>query len=294
MKFYSNALGLIGNTPLVCLNNLLRTSANLYAKAEFMQPGGSVKDRAALQIIQDAYKAKMLQKGQPVVEMTSGNMGAGLVVVCNILGNPFTAVMSVGNSPERKKMLEALGAKVVLTPQKDGSPGIVTGNDIELAVIEAKKISGECGGFYVDQFNNESSVNAHYFNTGPEIFRQLDGKISCFVAAVGSGGTFLGISKFLKQNSQEVKCIAVEPEGSEVLAGKVIKNPKHNMQGIGYGKVVPHWDSTLVDGFMSVSSEEAVYYKRLLAEKCSLHVGFSSAANVCASVNRIGNKKIFR
>ena len=232
-----------------------------------MQPGGSVKDRAALKIIKLAYQAGALVKGQTVVEMTSGNMGAGLAVVCNVMDNPFIAVMSSGNSPQRAKMLYSLGAEVILVPQVDGSPGQVTGKDIAAAVAKAKELVQTRRAFYVDQFNHLGSILAHEEGTGPEIWKALGGKVDAFVAAVGSGGTFIGTSLFLKKQNSQIMCIAVEPEGADILAGNPLTKPKHIIQGIGYGIIPPHWDPKLVDMFIAVSDQEAEEYRKLLAVK---------------------------
>ena len=168
-KLFDSALEMIGNTPLVALKRLHPGPGTIFAKAEFVQPGGSVKDRAARQIIREAYASGKLAAGQTVVEMTSGNMGAGLAVVCNVTGNPFVAVMSVGNSIERVKMLRALGAEVVRTPQVDGAPGQVTGADIAAAAAQAREIARERNGYYVDQFNNPGGVHAHELGTAAQI-----------------------------------------------------------------------------------------------------------------------------
>lgn len=282
-----SALQLIENTPLVELSRAYSGPAKLFAKAEFLQPGGSVKDRAALHIIKDAYASGALKRGQPVVEMTSGNLGAGLAVVCNLFGNPFLAVMSSGNSPARAKMLERLGATVVLVQQVDGSAGMVTGRDIEAATIKAKELAIETDGFYVDQFNNPSCVNAHYRGTGPEIWRDLNGNLSAFVAAAGSGGTFIGCSKYLKSQNSKLFCATVEPAGARVLAGDPVINAKHLIQGVGYGIKLPHWQGHLVDEYLCVSDEEVVFYKDLLARKEGIYAGYSAAANICASVKLI-------
>jgi cysteine synthase A len=223
----------------------------------------------------------------PVVEMTSGNMGAGLAIVCAQFGNPFYAVMSRGNSPARRKMMEALGAKVVLVDQVDGEPGKFTEEDIKHASKEAVEMSHVVSGFYVDQFNNLSSRTAHYNHTGPEIYQEFGDDLSAFVAAVGSGGTFLGTSMYLKEKNPDIICAAVEPEGCEVLAGKEIVSSKHLMQGIGYGKIVKEsllWHDRYADRYLAVSSEEAAHYKELLASKEGIHVGYSAAANVCAAI----------
>ena len=291
-KLFDSALEMIGNTPLVALKRLHPSPGTIFAKAEFVQPGGSVKDRAARQIIREACASGKLVAGQTVVEMTSGNMGAGLAVVCNVTGNPFVAVMSVGNSIERVKMLRALGAEVVRTPQVDGAPGQVTGADIAAAATQAREIARERNAYYVDQFNNPGSVNAHELGTGPEIWDALGGRLDAFVAAVGSGGTFVGSARFLKRVRPSVVCAAVEPAGSEVLAGKPITKARHLLQGIGYGAKPPQWDPQLADEFLAVTDEEATEYRRLLAEKESLHVGFSAAANVCAAVKLIQSDRL--
>ena len=186
----------INNTPLIELRKIYKGIGHLYAKMEHIQPGGSIKDRVALQMINDAYSDGRLTKGMPVMEMTSGNMGAGLAVVCRASGNPFTAVMSVGNSPERVKILKALGANVILVPQVSGEPGKVTGQDIAMAEEIAKETALKTNAFYADQFNNPSSVKAHYSTTGPELFNELGDRLNAFISIIGSGGTFIGTSRY--------------------------------------------------------------------------------------------------
>lgn len=283
-KIKANALNAIGNTPLVALDRVSPFKGRLFAKMEYLLPGGSVKDRAAKRIILDALESGRLKPGQPVVEMTSGNMGAGLAVVCSVTGNPFYVTMSEGNSPARARMMEDLGAKVITVPQVDGTPGKVTGSDIRAATEAAINIAKEKNGFYVDQFNNDSGVTAHFEGTGPEIWDALAGRIGAFVAAVGSSGTFTGVSRFLKRQNKNIRCAAVEPEGSEILAGKTIVKPGHVIQGTGYGLVPPHFDHALADHFLAVNDDEATYYKKKLAQKEGLYAGFSAGANVCAAV----------
>lgn len=290
----TSVLDLIGDTPLVALARLHAGPGKILAKAEFVQPGGSVKDRAALQIIQDARAAGRLASGQTVVEMTSGNMGAGLAVVCNALDHPLIVTMSEGNSPARARMLEALGAEVILIPQVDGCPGQVTGADIAAATERAEEIAAERNAYYVDQFNNPACVKAHEVGTGPEIWEAVDGDIDAFVAAVGTGGTFVGASRFLKRERPDLTCIAVEPDGAAVLAGKGVTKPCHRLQGTGYGRVPPQWGPELADGFLAVSDEEAGVYRSLLARREGLHVGFSSGANVCAAVKLIESGRLGR
>lgn len=274
----------IGSTPLIELSNTWKGNGRILAKMEFIQPGCSIKDRPALQIIKDAYENGKLTEGQPVVEMTSGNMGAGLAVVCGAVNNPFIATMSEGNSPERIKILKALGAEVIRVPQVDGTPGKVTGNDIARAVEKAKEIVKEKNAFYVDQFNNISCVTAHYSTTGPEIWNDLDGNIDAFVASIGTGATFIGTSRFLKELRKNIFCAPVEPENAAILKKGYVENPKHIIQGTGYSTVPPFWDPSLADDFITVTDEEVENQTRLLARDEGLYVGYSSGANVCAAL----------
>lgn len=283
-KVLKKVTDFICNTPLIELKNSYDGKGRLLVKMEFIQPGGSIKDRAALKIIKDAYKNKKLIKGQPVVEMTSGNMGAGLAVVCSAVDNPFIAAMSEGNSPERIKILRALGAEVVLVPQVDGTPGKVTGNDIAGAVEKAKEIAEEKNAFYVDQFNNPSSVSAHYTTTGPEIWNDLEGNLDAFVASIGSGGTFIGTSTFLKEQNKNIFCAAVEPENAAILKKGYVNNPKHIIQGTGYSLVPPQWNPDLADEIFTVTDEEVENQTKFLARSEGLYVGYSSGANVCAAL----------
>lgn len=283
----ANAIALIGHTPMVALAALCPPEATLVAKVESFNPGGSVKDRAAAQVIDSAYAAGRLRPGQTVVEMTSGNMGAGLAVVCAVRGNPLVLVMSRGNSPERVRMLENLGAEVVLVDQVDGAFGQVTGADIAAATAAAEAIARERDGYYVDQFHNDACVEAHERGTGPEILAVFGPKLRAFVSVVGSGGTFVGVARFLKRSVPGIRCAAVEPEGCEVLAGKPVTKPRHLLQGTGYGSVPPHWEPALADDYLTVSDDEAVEYRRRLAGREGLYVGYSAAANVCAACKLI-------
>jgi cysteine synthase len=280
----NTTLELITKTPILHLDRIDKgVKGKLFGKLEFLQPGGSVKDRAAYQIIKDAYNSGRLSKGQTVVEMTSGNMGAGLALVCRQFGNPFVAVMSKGNSPERRKILKALGAEIVLTDQVEGKPGMVTGKDIEAAAVAAKQITIERKGFYVDQFNNPSCFNAHYETTGLEIWEDLN-EVDAFVASVGTGGTFIGTSRFLKSKNKNIRCIAVEPANAAILkTGKVI-NPAHIIQGTGYGIVPPQWDYSVVDEIITVTDNEVSEMTKKLSMEHGLYVGYSSGANVAAAL----------
>lgn len=280
----SSALDAIGGTELIELARIHSSTGRVLAKAEFLQPGGSVKDRSAKAIVLEALKSGALEPGQPVVEMTSGNMGAGLAVVCAVLGHPLIVTMSAGNSPARARMLEGLGAEVILVEQVDGTPGHVTGQDIAAAAARARELGEERTGFFADQFNNPATVSAHQTGTGPELWQQSDQTIDGFVAAVGTGGTFIGVARFLREVPRPIVCAPVEPATAAVLAGGTLSDPRHLLQGAGYGSEPPAWDSTLADLYLRVTDEEATRFRRLLAEREGLYVGFSSAANVCAAI----------
>jgi cysteine synthase A len=280
----ASAAGLIGGTPLVELACIAGGRGRLLAKVEFLQPGGSVKDRAARVAIEAARADGRLVPGRPVVEMTSGNMGAGLAVVCAALHHPFHAFMSAGNSVERVRMLEALGANVTRVAQVDGEPGRVTGADIAAAEAAARAFAAECGAFYVDQFHNPAVARAHEEGTGPELRQQCGGRLDAFVAIVGTGGTFVGTSRCLKRMTPAPRCFAVEPSGTQPLAGLVPTNPRHLLQGAGYGLVPPLWDASLADGTLAVSDAEAVEMRRRLGAEEGLYVGYSAAANVSAAL----------
>lgn len=286
---HANVLDLIGNTPLIQLGKIWPKAGALLAKAEFVMPGGSTKDRVALEIITAARKSTALRPAYPVIEMTSGNMGCALAVVCAVLGHQFIAVMSAGNSPERVKMIRGLGADVVLVPQVEGTPGHVTGADLAEVERMTRMIMLERRAFFVDQFHNPGCVEAHFKTTGPELWADADGHIDAFVSCVGTGGTLLGTSRYLKSRSSRIRCYAVEPAGAEVLAGKPVTKPQHLIQGTGYGRVPEHWDPDLVDGFLAVSDAEVEATRDLLGRLEGLYVGYSSAANVAAAVKLMGS-----
>jgi cysteine synthase len=286
-----NVIESINNTPLIELKRIYKGQGHLFAKMEHLQPGGSIKDRAALQIIKDAYANGRLVTNQHVIEQTSGNMGSGLAVVCMAYRNPFTAVMSVGNSSQRVKILKALGAEVILVPQVDGEPGKVTGADILKAQKEAIETAIKINAFYVDQFNNHSSYRAHYFTTGPELLSDLKDRFNAFIAIVGSGGTFIGTSKFLKEESPLTKCIAVEPENSAIIKTGVVKESRHIIQGTGYGLIPPLWDDKVVDDIITVTDEEVSVTREQLGTIEGLFVGYSSGANVAAAIKHLEQVK---
>jgi cysteine synthase A len=279
-------LDTIGHTPLVALEHLPPAGgARVLVKLETTNPGGSVKDRIALQMVQDAEADGRLRPGGTVVELTSGNTGIGLAIVCAVRGYRFIAVMSEGNTLERRRMLSALGAEIALVPQV-GEPrrGQVSREDLEAVERRAAQLTGELGAFRPDQFANESNLRAHELGTGPEIWEQSGGRVDVWLAAVGTGGTFVGVARALKARNPSLRAYAVEPEGAPILAGKPVTNTSHKLQGAGYAIVPPLWDPSVCDGAVAVSDEDAIETARLLATREGILAGFSSGANVAAAL----------
>jgi cysteine synthase A len=290
MAPHPDAASLIGRTPVVELRRLTRgLRGALYAKLEFLNPGGSKKDRIARQMIDDALADGRLRPGQPVVELTSGNTGTGLAIVCAARGLPFTAVMSAGNSPERRRMMEAFGAEVEIVPQAPGSPpGQVSGLDLALVEKRAAELAAARGAFRPDQFTNPSNVRAHEEGTAREIWDDLGGRVTAFCDFVGSAGTLVGVARGLKRRDPRIRCLAVEPAGAAVLAGSAVTRPNHRIQGGGYAlERPPLWDASVVDGFLAVTDEEAIRRAHELARREGLFAGFSSGANVAAAMKLI-------
>lgn len=282
---HADVSGLIGRTPVVELARISRDlKGTLFAKVETGNPGASKKDRVALRIIDDAMGSGRLKPGDTVVELTSGNMGTGLAIVCAVRGLRFVAVMSAGNSPERRRMMEALGARVEIVPQAPGSPpGQVSGADLELVEKRTRELAAAPGLFRADQFRNAGNPAAHEAGTGPEIWEDLGGRIDAFCDLVGSGGTFVGVSRALKARDPSIRCYAVEPASAAVLAGKPVTNPNHRLQGGGYAMRPPLWDDSLVDGTIAVEDDEAISAARDLARREGLFAGFTSGANAAAA-----------
>jgi cysteine synthase len=277
----------IGATPLVELSRLTQNlSGRILAKLEYLNPGYSKKDRVARQIIEDAEAQGSLRPGQTVVELTSGNMGTGLAIVCAIRGYPFVAVMSRGNSAERAQMMAALGAEVVLVDQLPGSePGQVSGGDLKLVEEATSQIVAERSAFRADQFKLEGNFRAHYLHTGPEILAQSGDQIDAFCDFVGSGGSFGGCAAAFKEANPRTLCYVVEPEGAAVLAGEPVHNPNHRIQGGGYSMPeLKFVKRELIDGFLSVGDEEAIQAARRLAREEGIFAGFSSGANLAAAL----------
>ena len=289
-KICKSILETIGHTPLIELSRLTEgLEGKILAKVEFMNPGFSKKDRIALQTIEEAEKDGILKPGQTVIELTSGNTGTGYAVVCAIKRYPFIAVMSKGNTRERAQMMAALGARVVLVDQAPGSsPGQVSGEDLALVEKETQRLTKELNAFRADQFELDGNWRSHYFNTAKEIIAQAHGQIDGFCDFIGSGGTYSGISKALKEYNSNIKCYIIEPESSAVIAGKKIINQSHKIQGGGYSmSKLKFLKDVEIDGFIQVSDEEAIRVARKLAEMEGIFGGFSSGANVAAALQLI-------
>ena len=282
-----SVLEVIGDTPTVELARLTRAlSGRIVAKLDYLNPGFSKKDRIAKQIVDEGIASGELRPGQTVVELTSGNTGTGLAIVCAVRGHPFVAVMSEGNSRERARMMRALGAEVVLVPQAPGSrPGRVSGADLALVEVRARELTHECDAFRADQFARRGNRAAHESHTGPELWEQTGGRIDAFCEFVGSGGTYAGVTAALKARRPSIACYVVEPETAAVLAGRDVSDPNHRIQGGGYS--MPELEmlrGVPVDGYLRVSDAAAIGAARRLASEEGIFAGFSSGAVVAAAL----------
>ena len=267
---------LIGNTPLLALNNYgkeLNLPANILAKLEYFNPAGSAKDRIAVAMIEAAEEAGLLKEGSTIIEPTSGNTGIGLASVAAAKGYQTILTMPDTMSVERRNLLKAYGAQLVLTPGELGMQGA-----IDKAVELAKLIEGA---FIPGQFDNPANPKAHYETTGPEIWRDTEGKVNVLVAGVGTGGTLSGTAKFLKEQKSEIKVVAVEPDVSPVLQGG--EAAPHKLQGIGANFVPKNYDASVVDEVLGITAEDAYKTCRLLAKHEGLLVGVSSGAAAYAA-----------
>ncbi len=286
----------IGNTPLVELKravSILGLRGRLLAKLEYFNPGFSKKDRIALEMIREARRDGSLRPGQTVVELTSGNTGTGLAIVCRALGHPFVAVMSRGNTLERARMMRALGAEVVLVDQAPGSPpNQVSGDDLALVEKRTGQLVRKRQAFRANQFELISNALAHERFTGPELWEQSGGCIDVFLDFVGSGGSFSGVTRCLRGQKPEIRAYIVEPAGAAVLAGKAVKRSSHQLQGGGYSLAdLPLVDRSLVSGYLQVSDDEAIAAARLLATEEGIFGGFSSGANLAAAIQLLQEKE---
>lgn len=276
MKINPNILDTIGNTPLVTLQRYSQQagiSNSIIAKVEAFNPGGSAKDRVALQMLKQAQADGLLQKGSTIIEPTSGNTGVGLAMACAVLGYKLILTMPDTMSIERIRLAKAYGAEVVLTPGTLGMKG---------AIEKAQSLLQEIpGAWMAGQFTNLSNPTAHYLTTGPEIWNDTAGKIDIFVAGIGTGGTISGVGKFLKEQNPAIQIIGAEPAESAVLNG----NPAgpHKIQGIGAGFVPDTYNASVVDKVLAISGNDAMQTARCLAQQEGILVGISSGCALAAA-----------
>ncbi len=281
--YYENVIDLIGNTPLVSLKGT--TGLNIFAKAEFLNPGGSIKDRVAKNMVEQAEKSGALRPGMTIVEPTSGNTGIGLAFVGVRKGYRVIIVMPENMSEERKKIIRSLGAELVLTP-----PELSIGGSVE----KAEELIREIGNaFMPQQFENPDNPEIHYRTTAPELYEQIGGRVDIFVSGLGSGGTLQGIGRYLKEKNPGVKIVAVEPKNVSALLGD--EPGLHSIQGIGDGFVPAVLDTSLIDDIATVTDEDAIETTRELARVQGLLCGTSSGANVWAAkeiLKKYGEDKV--
>ncbi|MBR2249255.1 MAG: cysteine synthase A [Prevotella sp.] len=268
---------LIGNTPVVELGKYSASKGlkkPLLAKVEYFNPGGSVKDRIALAMIEDAEQRGVLDPGATIIEPTSGNTGVGLALVSAVKGYKLILTMPDTMSIERRNLVKAYGAEVRLTPGKDGMKG---------AIAEAEKLKAEIpGSVILQQFENKANPARHYATTGPELWKQLDGKVDIFVAGVGTGGTVSGVGKYLKEQNPDVRIVAVEPLSSPVLNGG--QSGPHKIQGIGAGFVPQTYNAEVIDEVVDVANDDAILAGREVGRQEGLLVGISAGAALHAAV----------
>lgn len=276
-KIANSVLELIGNTPMVELPRLAADAgavAKVVAKVERNNPAGSVKDRIALAMVEAAETDGRLKKGATIIEPTSGNTGVGLALVCALKGYHLILTMPETMSIERRRLVAAYGAQVVLTPGAEGMKG---------AIAKATALNSEIeGSVILQQFENPANPQRHYLTTGEEIWRDTDGKVDIFVAGVGTGGTVCGVGRSLKEHDSHIRIVAVEPASSPVLSGG--KAGAHKIQGIGAGFVPANYDASVVDEVLPVGDDEAIATARLLASREGLLVGISSGAATYAAM----------
>lgn len=269
-------LDLVGSTPLVRVNNLIKKDelkADVLAKLEYFNPAGSVKDRIAKEMIQDALEKGLINENTTLIEPTSGNTGIGLSAVATALNLKIIITMPETMSVERRNLMKAYGAELVLTPGSEGMKG---------AIAKAKELASQIeNSFIPGQFENPANPTAHYKTTGPEIYEQTEGKVDIFVAGVGTGGTISGIGKYLKEKNPEVKVVAVEPASSPVLSTG--KGGAHKIQGIGAGFVPETLDTKIYDEIITVENEDAFAAGKEMAKTEGILVGISSGAALYAA-----------
>lgn len=275
-KVKNSFLDLVGNTPLVRVNNLIKKDelkADVLAKLEYFNPAGLVKDRIAKEMIQDALEKGLINENTTLIEPTSGNTGIGLSAVATALNLKIIITMPETMSVERRNLMKAYGAELVLTPGSEGMKG---------AIAKAKELASQIeNSFIPGQFENPANPTAHYKTTGPEIYEQTEGKVDIFVAGVGTGGTISGIGKYLKEKNPEVKVVAVEPASSPVLSTG--KGGAHKIQGIGAGFVPETLDTNIYDEIITVENEDAFAAGKEMAKTEGILVGISSGAALYAA-----------
>ncbi|MCQ5062077.1 cysteine synthase A [Faecalibacillus intestinalis] len=275
-KVKNSFLDLVGNTPLVRVNNLIKKDelkADVLAKLEYFNPAGSVKDRIAKEMILDALDKGLINENTTLIEPTSGNTGIGLSAVATALNLKIIITMPETMSVERRNLMKAYGAELVLTPGSEGMKG---------AIAKAKELASQIeNSFIPGQFENPANPTAHYKTTGPEIYEQTEGKVDIFVAGVGTGGTISGIGKYLKEKNPEVKVVAVEPASSPVLSTG--KGGAHKIQGIGAGFVPETLDTKIYDEIITVENEDAFATGKEMAKTEGILVGISSGAALYAA-----------
>ncbi len=276
MKIYNSLDEIIGNTPLLRLRNTEKAhslTARLFAKTEYFNPAGSVKDRTAKFMIDSAEKSGVLKRGMTLIEPTSGNTGIALAAIGASRGYKVILTMPETMSVERRKLISAYGAEIVLTDGKKGMAG---------AIEKAEQLKGELNGVILGQFVNPANVSAHFLTTGPEIWNDTDGTVDIFVAGVGTGGTVTGVGRYLKSKNEAVKIIAVEPQSSPVLSKG--KSGAHAIQGIGAGFVPEILDTHVYDRVLTVSDADALSAMRETVKREGLFIGISSGAALCAGI----------
>ena len=284
MKVYQNLIELVGNTPMLRLNNMEKTNnltGEIYAKLEKYNPAGSVKDRAALEIIEDAERKGILKPGATIIEPTSGNTGIGLAFIARLKGYKVILTMPSSMSEERIKVLKAYGAEVILTDAALGMQGSLDKADEILKQTPGAIIAG--------QFTNPANVNAHYKTTGPEIWEDMDGNIDVFIASVGTGGTLTGTAKYLKEKNKDIKIVAVEPAESPLISKGIAG--QHGIQGIGANFIPEILDRNIIDEVYTVTTDEAYQSSREVAQKEGLLVGISSGSVIDAAKHYAKNNK---
>jgi cysteine synthase A len=283
MTVYNNLIELIGRTPLVKLEKFEKVNelnSNIIAKVEYFNPSGSVKDRAALAMIEEAEKANLINKDTVIIEPTSGNTGIGLALICAIKGYRLILTMPETMSVERRNILKAYGAEVVLTAGNMGMNG---------SIQKAEELKGEMGNAFIpQQFNNPANSAIHKVTTAKEILDDLDGKVDIFIAGVGTGGTVTGVAKGLKEYNKDIKIVAVEPETSAVMSGE--KPGPHKIQGIGAGFIPEIVDMNVIDEVFKAPNEESIEMMKQIAKLEGVFIGISSGAALYAA-KEIGKRE---